>query len=193
MLNLLSAFIATLNIAVGLFSCLLVADFLSGLLHWYEDTWLAPGRSALLDRIIIEPNIDHHRRPGGIREGSYWVNNAVCIALTVAAGGVLAACGVHAWQPYVVLAIASQSNQLHAWAHTSNPPAPIAWLQRTHLLQSAREHAVHHRRPYAQRYCTTTNMLNPLLDRARFWYGLEWIGERLGARVVRATPARQGF
>jgi ubiquitin-conjugating enzyme E2 variant len=193
MLNLLVALIATLNVAIQLFSCLLVADFLSGLLHWFEDTWLAPGTSAFLDRVIIEPNIDHHRRPGGIREGSYWINNVVCISMTAAAGAVLAAGGVHGWQPYVVLLIASQSNQLHAWAHTSNPPTVVTWLQRMHLLQTAKEHAVHHRRPYAQRYCTTTSFLNPILDRSRFWYGLEWVGERLGAKVVRATPARQGF
>src|SRR5664279_5647801 len=49
---------ATALLAARLASCLLAADFLSGLLHWYEDTWLVPGRNAFLDHWIVEPNID---------------------------------------------------------------------------------------------------------------------------------------
>ena len=92
-----------------------------------------------------------------------------------------------------MLLIGSQSNQLHAWGHTANPPPPIAWLQRIHLLQSASQHALHRKRPYGIRYCTTTNLLNPLLDGIGFWRGLEWAAGCVGAKVYRASEARHGY
>jgi ubiquitin-conjugating enzyme E2 variant len=178
---------------VSAFGCLIAVDLLSGLIHWLEDTWTAPGRSALLDRWVVTDNIEHHRRPGTIRAGRYWQTNRVCIVLAASVGAVLLLCGVHAWQAYVIVLLASQSNQIHLWAHSANPPRLIAWLQRLGVLQSAAHHAEHHKRPYASRFCTVTNYLNPLLDRIAFWRGLEWCVRRCGVTMHRATPARQGF
>ena len=172
---------------------LLVADFITGLMHWAEDTWLAPGQSALLDKFITDDNVDHHRYPGKIRAGAYWATNRVCIVMTVAVAAILALARVHAWEPYLVLALLSQSNQIHMWAHSSRPPAPVKALQRAGLLQSTAHHAEHHKRPYASRFCTMTGFLNPILDRANFWRGLEAIFVRFGATVQRATPARGGY
>lgn len=189
----LHSVVLTAVIALHAFICLLIADFLAGLMHWVEDTWLAPGKSALLDKWVVLPNIDHHRRPGGIREGSYWVNNQVSIFLALGPAVLLLLLGVHAWEPYLVLFIASQSNQLHMWAHCANPPAPIKWLQKSRLLQAAAHHAVHHKRPYGVRYCTTTSLLNPILDGVGFWRQLERVCKFFGAKVYRATTARNGY
>lgn len=173
--------------------CLLAADFLTGLLHWVEDTWLAPGKSELLDRWVINDNIGHHRTPGGIRAGHYWSTNRVCIVLAAAAASLCAFAGVRAWEPYAVLLVLAQSNQLHLWAHTSRPPAIVALLQRARILQSARHHAKHHKSPYAVRFCTVTELLNPLLDGLHFWRALEAIAVFFGATIKRATPARGGL
>jgi plasmanylethanolamine desaturase len=174
-------------------ACLLVVDLLSGLLHWWEDTWTAPGRSQLLDRWVVRDNIEHHRRPGTIRAGDYWGTNRVCIVIALFAGAVLVLCGMHAWQAYLIVALASQANQVHLWGHSAHPPRAVASLQRVGILQSPAHHAEHHKRPYASRFCTMTNYLNPLLDEIRFWRGLEWAIEQLGVRVQRATPARDGY
>lgn len=173
--------------------CLLVADFIGGLLHWAEDTYLAPGKNAFLDTYVVLPNIDHHRKPGGIREGSYWEINKVVITLAAIAAAIFAALGIHAWEWYLTALIASQSNQIHAWGHTSNPPRPVAWLQRTGVLQSAKVHAAHHKSPYRVRYCTTTAFLNPVLDHVGFWRGCKAVLARVGVTAVGATPARGGF
>jgi ubiquitin-conjugating enzyme E2 variant len=172
---------------------LLIADLMTGFVHWFEDTWLAPGTSTLLDRFVVNDNIDHHRHPGKIRAGHYWETNRVCIALAAGAAVILALLGVHAWEPYLVLALLSQSNQVHMWAHSSSPPRPVAWLQRIGMLQSTRQHAQHHKRPYGSRFCTMTNYLNPLLDRVHFWRGLERVAVRCGATVQRAGIARGGY
>lgn len=173
--------------------CLLVADFITGLLHWAEDTWLAPGKSSILDRWIVTDNIEHHRSPGKIRAGHYWQTNRVCIVLALAAAGICAAFGVRTWEVYFMLFLLSQSNQIHLWAHTSQPPRVIAVLQRFRVLQSARHHAKHHKSPYAVRFCTMTEVLNPVLDAARFWRGLEALAVACGAKVQRASTARSGY
>jgi len=173
--------------------CLFVADFLTGLMHWAEDTWLAPGRSAFLDRYIVRDNIEHHRRPGSIRAGTYWETNRVTVVLA-AVGAVGCAVGhVEAWQPYLLLALLSHSNQVHKWAHSSNVPAIVAWAQRIGLLHSPAQHARHHKNPYATNYCALTDVVNPALDAIGFWRRFEWAIERLGPRVRRATEARGGY
>jgi len=189
----MSLFITIASYLGCILGSLLVADFITGIMHWAEDTWLAPGQSRVLDRYITDDNIDHHRHPGKIRAGAYWATNRVCIALTIGAAIVLMLCRVLAWEPYLVLALLSQSNQVHMWSHSSRAPQPVQWLQRVGLLQAPAQHAQHHKRPYASRFCTMTNYLNPMLDRLAFWRGLEAIAVRFGATVHRATPARGGF
>ena len=172
---------------------LLIADFITGIMHWAEDTWLAPGKSKLLDAYVVADNIDHHRHPGKIRAGNYWATNRVCITLAGVATVVLLLFHVTLWEPYLIVALLSQSNQVHLWAHTSQPPRPVAWLQRIGMLQSTKHHAAHHKNPYASRFCTMTGYLNPILDRAGFWRALESIAVKFGATVQRASVARGGY
>src|SRR6202790_2917100 len=184
------------SLATGVVSgvaCLFAVDFITGVIHWAEDTWTALGRSTLLDRYVVRDNIEHHSKPGPIRGGTYWETNRVCIALAFATACVLLLFGVHEWTAYAIVLLASQSKQVHKWSRCTTPPRAIAWLQRFGVLQSPAHHAEHHKRPYANRYCTTTNFLNPVLDGVRFWRGLEWLIESCGIRVQRATPARQGY
>lgn len=185
--------LAALSYAACAFGALLLADFLTGLMHWAEDTWLAPGQSPLLDRWITNDNIEHHRSPGKIRAGHYWQTNKVCIVLAAVATVALLLANVRLWEAYVVLGLLSQSNQIHLWAHTSRPPRIVGWLQQIGLLQSAKIHARHHKNPYASHFCTMTAFLNPLLDRIRFWRALEVVAVRLGATVHRATALRDGY
>lgn len=173
--------------------CILITDLITGIMHWAEDTWTAPSRNRFIDAWIVQPNIDHHRHPGKMREGGYWETNRVCIALAVAAMAILAAAHVHAWQPYLVFLLASHSNHVHLWSHSSRTPGVVRRLQKYGILQSPSHHAKHHKTPYATRFCTLTNALNPVLDALGFWRALEWGIERCGLCVKRATPARDGY
>src|SRR5580704_13714686 len=101
-MHLAAAFLVDLAYVFG---CLLAVDVISGFLHWAEDTWTAPGSSALLDRWIVVDNIDHHRRPGAIRAGNYWATNRVCIAIASVAACGLVLCHVHAWQAYLIVVL----------------------------------------------------------------------------------------
>lgn len=171
---------------------ILIADFVTGIFHWAEDTWLAPGQSRFLDTYVTQENIDHHQHPGKIRAGNYWATNRVCIALAAFAAAALLLFQVHLWEPYFILAILSQSNQIHLWAHSSRAPRWVQLLQRYGVLQSPKHHAMHHT-TFATNYCAVTEFLNPLLDRNGFWRALESIAVRCGATVQRASEARGGY
>ena len=65
------------------------------------------------------------------------------------------------------------TNQIHYWAHSPQPPAWVAWLQRRRLILSPDHHDLHHASPFATHYCITTGWCNSLLARLGFWRGLE--------------------
>jgi ubiquitin-conjugating enzyme E2 variant len=173
--------------------CYLTADFLTGVVHWTEDTWLAPGRSRLLDKYVVLDNIEHHRRPGSIRGGSYWATNKPSLIVAAIAIALMAMFGVVAWQPYLVMLFASQGNQVHKWAHSSDRPAIVAWLQSIGILQSRAHHGKHHTQPFAANFCALSNFLNPVLDGIAFWSEVERIATGFGATVQRGSQARGGL
>jgi len=73
------------------------------------------------------------------------------------------------------------TNQVHKWAHLPRVPQPVVWLQRAGLILSPQRHARHHASPDGRAFCVTTGWLNPVIDRAGIFTGLE----RLAAFVKR--------
>jgi hypothetical protein len=175
---------------IDILLCILAADFISGIIHWLEDTYAVPGKSKFLDKHIVLPNIDHHRNPGYIVRGTYLSNVLVSVILCGLAGLALYLAGIRFWQPYLTLLIASQANQTHAWAHTRRVPKFVRYLQSFGALQSTFHHSEHHYPPYDIKYCTITNCLNPLLDRVNFWRFLE---RCIPIKVKRGSAERSNF
>lgn len=147
----------------------LLADFLSGLLHWIEDRF---GRPAMpvLGPLVFAPNLLHHEQPLAFTRDSFLSRNGT----TWAAVAVIAAPLVWFFgpAPWLVAAVigGALANQVHYWAHRSpRVPRLVARLQAIGLLQSGREHQLHHAAPHRRRYCILTDWLNPLLDTVRFW------------------------
>ncbi|MES1988785.1 MAG: fatty acid desaturase CarF family protein, partial [Pseudomonadota bacterium] len=68
-----------------------------------------------------------------------------------------------------------KANQIHKWSHQnhSEKHAIVKWLQTMHILQGPRQHGKHHSGEKNTHYCVMTNMLNPFLEKIRFWRGLE--------------------
>lgn len=179
---------------VDVVACVLISDFLSGLGHWLEDSFGTLAAPALLKRWIVIDNIRHHRAPGEILRQSWWECNRVLISVCGAICAICLISGVTDWRVYFIAAFGAQSNQIHRWAHQRKPPALIRELQRIGILQSRSHHAQHHRRPYAIRYCTSTNWLNPILDTLRFWRGAEAaIRIVFGIPVKRLSVERGGY
>jgi ubiquitin-conjugating enzyme E2 variant len=161
------------------FAAWLLADFLSGLLHWAADTW---GRvdMPVIGRRLLHPFRVHHVNPHDILARGFLDLNgdvaAVClpflaIALWLPLDGI-------ATQSLALLLTATAgfalpTNQIHQWAHMPNPPRGARLLQSMRLVLTRRGHARHHANPAGGHYCITSGWCNALLTRAGFYTGLE--------------------
>jgi ubiquitin-conjugating enzyme E2 variant len=175
----------------------LLADFVSGVVHWAEDTYarFKPRRKVRLLNVVARDNEVHHRRPRDFLKRNWWQSSwdlalvgAAILAIAHLLGGI-------SWALLVFVLLSVNANQMHKWAHR-NPrenPALVTWLQRMHLLQSPRHHGRHHAGRKDSHYCVVTNFLNPLLEEVNFWRRLERAVERLTGRAPKPpsrAPAR---
>jgi len=167
---------ARMSIVLGIMATVLIGDFVSGFFHWLEDAY---GREdwPITGRLITKYNILHHHDPRHFTRNS-WLESSwimICIVGLIVLGAW--ALGVLTWQVWLFAAMGVNINQIHKWAHRT--PAEngriIRLCHRLHLLQTPRHHAGHHTDPKSSHYCVLTNFLNPVLDRVRFWQGLEWL------------------
>ena len=175
---------AFLVILVQVLVCVLIADFLSGLFHWAEDSY---GREdwPVIGRSVIAPNNLHHERPRAFLANSWYRSADVQILMALWSSFLLLVVGLLTWRVVLVLALVVNANELHKWAHRTKTENGrlITCLQERGLLQSRAHHGRHHGGKRNTNYCTITPWLNPLLDRGA-WRGVE----SLIARLTGASP-----
>ncbi len=178
----------------------LAVDWISGCVHWCEDSYGRPSAPVVGQR-ITKPNLRHHFRPRAFVSNSWYSSSELLLFSCL--GVLLVAWLLGRMSPMVVLAavLGANANQAHKWSHRSvieNGPA-ITALQRVRLIQSPTHHNRHHLDRKDSHYCVLTDFLNPLLDRCRFWRGLEsvfarWFGlkkrddDAMLAAVLREDP-----
>lgn len=158
---------------------ILLADFVSGFVHWLEDAYARPGMRVVGH--IAEENLLHHRRPRAFLARSWWESSRdlLLVGLLVVWAALLTG-HMSGWLLlFVVLTV--NANQVHKWAHQGprENPRLVTVLQRLRLLQTPREHARHHRGRKDSHYCVLTNVLNAPLEAVGFWTRLEGLVLRL--------------
>lgn len=157
-----------------LVTCWLIADFISGVFHWWEDQY-ANETWPLVGKWIAKPNQQHHRKPFEFTKGSYLYRNSTAIVPALIAAAVAWLIHPLCALPFVMV---SQSNEIHCWSHRACNPV-IRTLQATGLLQDPTHHLRHHRDPFNRRFCVMSNWLNPVLDGVHFWTAIEWTVRKL--------------
>ncbi|MES2523394.1 MAG: fatty acid desaturase CarF family protein [Gemmatimonadota bacterium] len=166
------------------------ADFLSGLVHWGADTW-GSETMPVLGKRLLHPFRVHHVNPADFLR-RHWVDTngdvatVVAVVLGMAYNIPLETTSGVAALAFVVSLCGTTlpTNQVHQWAHMRRPPRLVRALQRTGVLLSHPQHAMHHEPPYLTNYCIALGWCNPLLVRAHFFPRLE----RLVTRVTGARP-----
>lgn len=158
----------------------LMADFISGFVHWAGDT-LGDENTPVLGKNFVTPFRYHHVDPKDIARHDFIEtngNNCIVVLLPLAAayllmpsdtGFLFFACALMAFLALFVVA----TNQFHKWAHTDNPPRFAQALQRWGLILSKPHHDIHHAAPHDKHYCITVGWMNPLLNRIRFFRNAE--------------------
>lgn len=197
--------VATLGLAdlpaafAGLLLGALLADGLTGLVHWACDTW-GDEQTPWLGPTLIYAFREHHVDPRRMLDSDWattnrepgWTAAIVLLVLSLPLCQRALDGQVFAQAFLVSLALyGAGANQLHQWAHMQRAPRPVRVAQRLGLVLSPERHARHHRAPHTGSYCISTGWLNPLLDRSGFWRRLERLVSRLtGAAARTEQPTR---
>jgi ubiquitin-conjugating enzyme E2 variant len=152
----------------------LIADFISGFVHWLEDAYARPDMP--LVGTIAKENLLHHSKPRDFLKKTWWQSSydLIGIGLVVCAAAWMIDGTLSVWL-LLLMGLSINANQIHKWSHQSRTERPrlISKLQDWKILQGARQHGKHHSGQKNTYYCVITNVLNPILERAKFWVGLE--------------------
>jgi plasmanylethanolamine desaturase len=167
----------------------LMADFISGAVHWWEDRY-ARLNGGPLQRVAID-NLRHHARPREFLAKGYWASSWDLWLVGAAAVGASALVGAFSWHVALFAVLVANANQVHKWAHRTREEngALVGSLQCLHILQTTRHHSRHHQGSRDSHYCVLTNFLNPLLEEVQFWRRLERAVGRLTGATCRDEAA----
>ncbi len=169
---------------------ILALDLFTGLLHWLEDSYGSPDWW-LLGPTIIQPNIKHHFEPRWFTKQGFWNRNNSTIIISTVSLAVIALAGWWRWEWALFFGVGAFANEYHCWAHRTRKENGliISFLQDTGLLQSSRQHAIHHTDPKDRAYCTVTSVWNPLLDGIQIWSRMERVLLSLTGLERRPDPS----
>lgn len=187
-----SAIDGVMAVLVGSIVGYLLADLVSGMVHWLADRYFDP-RTPILGPALIAPFREHHADELAMTRHDFFEisgnNGLVTIPLAL----------ILLWLPppmglpmqcfmATVLSLGLSiiaTNQFHCWAHAPHPPGFVRRLQRGGWILSPESHAIHHSDRHDRAYCVTSGWLNPILDRYRFF-------ERLDGVIDAATRKSEG-
>jgi ubiquitin-conjugating enzyme E2 variant len=162
-----------MQLCTGIILAVLLADFITGVIHWWEDTYGDPDWK-IIGRWVIEPNIIHHQDPLFVTRGSFWSRNyqtmIPAFAITLSSWW-----SEGPWWLTLATFIAGFGAEIHVWSH--RPRRDNYWavnlLHDMCLIQTPRYHSMHHHSPFSTHFCAITNILNPVLEITRFWTAVE--------------------
>ncbi len=186
----MSSFVLICAQAIGV---IVLADFISGLVHWLEDAY-GTETTPLVGPLMIRPNIVHHHYPRHFTKLNWWQSSWDLVLLGIVLIGATAWAGVLTWHVGLFVAICANANQIHKWSHQTRAENGriVSFLQDIHLLQTPRQHGLHHTDPKNTYYCPITNMVNPLLEFIGFWPKMEAVVETLTGATHRTDTSNRG-
>lgn len=163
----------------------IMADFYSGCIHWFFDTW-GSERTFFIGPRMIKPFRVHHEKPKNLLATHFFTTNSDSamgvmphlLLLTVLQLALPLEWKVTQLVCFFLVAMAifgMPTNQIHKWSHMSRPPLLVRWMQDLGLILGRKHHNVHHTPPHTTYYCITTGWCNPFLARINFWDRLERI------------------
>jgi hypothetical protein len=169
------------NIFIQILLGFILADFISGFFHWFEDTYLDYCTDIPIFGNIAKDNEFHHYFPRSILVISYFENikNTIIFTTIVLILTIIFFKSFFVKYIYFILSLyffLTISNLLHRFSHSRDCENNffIKTIQKTGLLCSHEHHSIHHQFS-DQKYCVITEYSNYILDSINFWRFLEYI------------------
>ncbi|XP_019858443.1 PREDICTED: transmembrane protein 189-like [Amphimedon queenslandica] len=181
---------------------MLLADFLSGLVHWGADTWGSVD-IPIIGKAFIRPFREHHIDPTAITRHDYIEANGdnalvtlpililmVSLMVTQPPDAIINYYYYYTFGLSLTLFI-TFTNQFHKWSHTYyGLPKWVELLQKAHIILPKAHHRIHHVAPHETYFCITTGWLNYPLEKIRFWTTLEYIIEAVTGHKPRSDDMK---
>lgn len=176
----------------------LLADFITGVGHWIEDTYFdetfdyfsfVPYIGDKLNKFAVDVivfNREHHKYPNKFSDSWYEnIEATLPLALFGFTVNYILNTYILGWNfdlsNYFMWAFVCSVNLVHKYNHETilNRPTLFTILQHIGFLQNREQHQAHHKinkeHTFNICYCILTPYLNFFLDRYKFWRGLEHI------------------
>jgi plasmanylethanolamine desaturase len=156
----------------------LVADLLSGLLHWAFDS-LGSAATPLIGRAFIQPFRAHHADPAAMTQHDFIETHGASCLAALPLLAMTSVMPLNGWPALVAQAFllclalgALATNQCHKWAHmdAAVTPSIVVWAQHWRLVLPREHHRLHHTAPFDAYFCMSCGWCNRLLNAAvRLW------------------------
>jgi len=180
----------------------LLADFMSGLVHWGADTW-GTIDIPIIGQAFIRPFREHHVDPVAMTKHDFVETNGDnCMLSNIFLVPLLSCCYFYGekWmlEHFALLVFAATfciyvclTNQIHKWSHMiSGVPKWVKALQDAHIIMPRPHHHIHHISPHETYFCITGGWLNYPLEKIQFFQSLEYIIEALTGNKPRADDQK---
>lgn len=170
-----------INIIIELFLGLIIADILTGLFHWFEDSYFDYCLNIPILSEIAKDNILHHYYPRAIAYNNTIDTNIITFIITIFILLLLYIINPLFIKdhPYFTISLGifgSLGNQFHKWSHYRRCElnSYLLFLQDNNIIASHEYHSEHHNNS-TKRYCSILQINNYILDNIGFWRILEEI------------------
>ena len=160
----------------------LLADLITGVVHWWEDRYMNGNHSLNFLDSIAEENGLHHEKPTAMLLSTGWTNmkSSAAFGWPLAFAFWFFGLPMLIWLPVF---FATFGNLIHRWSHIPKKKHPrwIRGMQEFGLFISQESHDLHHRSMKrlipkhlaGYKFCGMTDWVNPVLDHFAVWTALE--------------------